>query len=710
MAGVREGQKQLVFGLDIGTRSIVGTVGYMNNGKFHVIAQYAKEHETRAMIDGQIHDIFKVGETIGYVKSQLEKELDIVLTDVCIAAAGRVLRTVTTFVEHAFDSDKEVDEEDINVLSTLGVEKAYEEFMKNHDAEDIKFYCVGYTPMRYYLNGYPIGNLEGHKAKTIGIDLIATFLPDDVVDGLYKAVEIAGLRVANLTLEPIAAIQVAIPEKFRMLNMALVDVGAGTSDISITKDGTITAYGMIPVAGDSLTEIIVQHCLVDFETAEQIKRQSGEKEVVEYLDIMGLPQTIKAQEVAELLETSVEKMAQLVADCIKELNGDKSVSAVFVVGGGGMIPGYTEKLAEALGIVKERVAIRGQEVMQSIVFELDDARKDSMMVTPIGICLSYYEQSNNFIFVEFNGERMKLYDNGKLTVADAAMQAQYPNENLFPKRGQAITFVVNGKARMVRGLQGEAAVILVNGEAADLYTPVHSGDRIEVVASTLGENATQELGRLAELTDRLHIYVNGKKIDLPKTAEVNGKRENEFYQIKEDDDIRIRNHYTVKEIAEFLDMPLGGSICVNDTPAKADTHVYENFTVSWTDEPEETPAEEKHPEPERTPEEPPAEEKHSEPEQKPEEKRTEEEQTEEKQNEPEVSAQEETQIVVFANKKTIVMSGKPQYVYVDIFDYIDFDLSASARKGRAIVTLLNGRPAEYMETLNEGDHIEIYWK
>ena len=66
------------------------------------------------------------------------------------------------------------------------------------------------------------------------------------MDGLYAAVEKAGLYVANLTLEPIAAMNVAIPEKFRLLNIALVDVGAGTSDISITNDGSIIAYGMIP--------------------------------------------------------------------------------------------------------------------------------------------------------------------------------------------------------------------------------------------------------------------------------------------------------------------------------------------------------------------------------------------------------------------------------------------------------------------------------
>ena len=264
---------------------------------------------------------------------------------------------------------------------------------------------------------------------------------------------------------------------------------------------------------------------------------------------------------------------------IKELNGDKPVSAVFVVGGGGMVPGYTEKLAEKLGIVKERVAIRGQEVMQTITFELENARKDAMMVTPIGICLSYYVQSNNFIFVEFNGERVKLYDNGKLSVTDAAMQMQFPNDQLFPRKGEALLFTVNGKTRMVRGEQGEAAVIRVNGDEADMYTQVHNGDRIVVTPSTEGEPAVLELGKLSELGDALQVYVNGKQISLPKTAEVNGHRENEFYRIGQNDDIRIRNSYTVKEIAEFLDVPLGADIRVNDTAAQPDTRVYEHLSL-----------------------------------------------------------------------------------------------------------------------------------
>lgn len=698
MAGVREKQGQLVFGLDIGTRSIVGTVGHLSGGKFHVLAQQFKEHETRAMLDGQIHDIGKVGETIRWVKEQLEMDLNRNLTEVCIAAAGRVLRTVTTYVENSFEAEHEITEEDVYSLASMGVEKAYEEFQDKNDT-DLKFYCVGYTPMRYYMNGYQIGNLVGHKAKTIAIDLIATFLPDDVVDGLCKAVELAGLHVANMTLEPIAAIQVAIPEKFRMLNMALVDVGAGTSDISITRDGTITAYGMIPVAGDSLTDILVQHCLVDFETAEQIKRSAGEQETVEYLDIMGLPQTITAQDVKGLLEESVDKMTQMVAECIKELNGEKAVSAVFVVGGGGMIPGYTEKLAERLGIVKERVAIRGQEVMQNIVFDREDARRDSMMVTPVGICLSYYEQSNNFIFVTFNEERVKLYDNGRLTVADAAMQAQFPNENLFPKRGRALTFHVNGKPRMVRGTQGEAAQILVNGEAADMYAQVRNADRVEVRPSTEGEPPVLELGRLPELSEQLHVYVNGRKFDLPKTAEVNGMRENEFYRVQEQDEILIRNFYTVDEVAELLDVELGEGILVNDIPARHDTKVFENFTVSW-DEPENTKTSAPVSAVKVTIEE-----------------EMEQDEMEQDQEEMESSAvlpeAAETvedvpgTISVVVNQMPVTLRGKQSYVFVDIFDYIDFDLQAG--NGRSILTTVNGRPAEYMAPLHGGDVIIIRW-
>ena len=235
-----KGQGNLVFGLDIGTRSIVGTVGFREGDIFNILAQEAREHETRAMLDGQIHDIAQVGNTILEVKHALENKLDIKLNDVCIAAAGRVLETVEVHIEWELDKEKSITSDDVAHLTSMGIEKAYAQFVESNTS-GLHFYCVGNSVVRYYLNGYQIGNLENHKARSIGADMIATFLPDEVVDGLYKAVEMAGLRVVNLTLEPIAAISVAIPEMYRMLNIGLVDVGAGTSDICITKDGCIIA-------------------------------------------------------------------------------------------------------------------------------------------------------------------------------------------------------------------------------------------------------------------------------------------------------------------------------------------------------------------------------------------------------------------------------------------------------------------------------------
>lgn len=691
---------KLVFGLDIGTRSIVGTVGYRAGEQFYIVAQRVKEHETRAMLDGQIHDIGRVGQTILQVKDQLEKAVGTNLSDVCIAAAGRVLKTVNVRAEHTFPEEKEVTQEDIFALNSQGVELAYEEFHKEDDS-DVKFFCVGYSVVRYYMNNYVIGNLENHKANVIAVDMIATFLPEDVVDGLHKAVELAGLEVVNLTLEPIAAIQVAIPEMYRMLNIALVDVGAGTSDISITQSGSITAYGMIPVAGDALTEAIAQHCLVDFVTAEQMKKECSEKELIEYRDIMGLPQSIKKSELLEVVAPLIDNMTKEVSDKIKELNGGKPVSAVFVVGGGGKIPGYTQALAKHLEIIPERVALRGEEVMQKIQFLEQGIKKDSLLVTPIGICLSYYEQSNSFIFVNFNSRRIKLYDNTKLAVVDAAMQADFPNDGLFPKRGTPLEFTIDGKKRVIRGSLGEAAVITVNGKPADIYTSIYANDIIHVQESTAGAPASCIISKLPEYHATITVEVNEKKILLPKFATVNGELKSGYYEIHENDNIEMLNFYTVRQIADFMDVIIDKTmnIYVNNKRADMETEVYENFSVIWT-------LEELH---FRTEEEEPSQDVQD---------LQDAQDTQDSQNiyeekEPDIKEAEivsaaTAQVGVIVNGKPIVLKGKESYVFVDIFDYIDIDLSKP--QGKGIVTKLNGREAQYMEQLGNGDVIEVYWR
>ena len=761
-----------VFGLDIGTRNVVGTVGYQNDDKeFVVAAQYVREHETRAMLDGQIHDIGRVAKTIKEVKDELEKQTGQPLEEVCIAAAGRVLKTVTTHVEYEYAQESVVTGEDIHTLNLLGIEKAQEALKEVNDTS-YKFYCVGYSTVKFFLNDEVFINLEGHKANKIGEDIIVTFLPEDVVDGLYAAVGQAGLSVANMTLEPIAAINVAIPENYRMLNIALVDVGAGTSDISITRDGSIIAYGMIPHAGDELTEVIVQHFLVDFNMAEHIKLQSTTSDKVTYKDIMSIEHTIPAEDVWEVVAPVVDNIAREVSAKIIELNGDKTVSACFVVGGGGKIHGFTEELAEDLDLPQERVALRGEEVLGEVIFEQEDITKDPLLVTPIGICLNYYDQRNNFIMVRFNGERIKLYDNNRLTIVDAALQAGFPNDELFPKRGTPINFTVNGVARLVRGEAGEGAVVTMNGKPASINTPLEPNSEIVIEPSTAGEAAEYKISQLDEYNHSVITFIiNGRRVSCPRFVQVNGRLEPEDYSIRENDVIETRNYYTVRQIAQFMDLVIDTDqmIYVNNEEADLDTLVYENFSVEWkTDEygvaridnntyndTQESDTDDalvtaEHDENADSVHEkadvdtndtsalaePDADSKESD--------NTVSRTSEQMMNQvldelhddfakeaeasvvpenelPKNDIQEEilkdeiqeedsseNTVTVIVNGEPVELSGKDTYIFVDIFTHISFDLQAG--KGRAIATVINGRDAQFSEELHEGDKIELYWK
>ena len=685
--------EQLVFGLDIGTRSIVGTVGYKQSmDSFVVVAQSVRCHETRAMMDGQIHDIAKVAGTISEVKMELEHQIGRKLTGVCIAAAGRVLKTVTVEVEERLGDENFQDElitaETIHSLEMIGIEKAYEVIRKETQDENVSFYCVGYTVVHYYLNNNMITNLEGHKGNRIAAQILATFLPQEVIDGLYAATEKAGLEVDNLTLEPIAAINVAIPEKFRLLNIALVDVGAGTSDICITKEGTIVAYGMIPMAGDAVTDVIVQAHLVDFATAEEIKiAASMHRKVINYKDIMGIAAQTTPEEVFAETEEKVGEITELVAKKILELNGGKSVSAVFVVGGGGKLPDFVRMLAECLKLPAERVALRGEEVLGAVTFP-EDVKKDPMLVTPIGICLNYYEQKNNFIFVQVNSMRVKLYDNSRLTIVDAALAVGFPNDGLFPRRGAALEFFVNGEKRMVRGEEGEAANILLNGRSAGINTPIEANDVIEIVASTAGGAAHMMVGELAEYKKSIEFTVNKKTIVCPKFARANGELVSEYYDIKTGDKLEIQDFYTLRQLLDFMDVMYQDGMeqeqDLGEVPEEGQQEPVEEAkeedTLNQAVEGDGTPAQEK----ENVPE-----------------------------NGSPVSAEtevavQECDLKINVNSTPVVLKGKREYRVVDILDFYEFDVSTA--HGNRVVIKVNGAPSGFSTRIAHGDFVELYWE
>ncbi|MFQ9918685.1 MAG: cell division FtsA domain-containing protein [Flavonifractor plautii] len=75
-----------------------------------------------------------------------------------------------------------------------------------------------------------------------------------------------------------------------------MDIGAGTSDIAVCRDGSVVGYTMATVAGDEITEALMRACLVDFPTAEAMKLELGRSKSVSFTDILGLEQTLPAEE------------------------------------------------------------------------------------------------------------------------------------------------------------------------------------------------------------------------------------------------------------------------------------------------------------------------------------------------------------------------------------------------------------------------------
>jgi cell division protein FtsA len=651
----------LIFGLDIGTRSIVGILGYEIKGGFHVVASHMELHETRSMIDGQIHDIDQVALTIRKVKESLERKTNKVLTKVCIAAAGRVLETMETSITIEIDESVEITEELIQSLELQGMEKAMHQINYKDAAKELPFYCVGYSVTKYYLNNFEMTNLLGHKGTTIGVDVLSTFLPAEVVNSLYKVMELVGLEVYSLTLEPIAAIQVAIPKEFRLLNIALVDIGAGTSDIAITKGGSIIAYGMIPTAGDEITESIVHQYLVDFKTAEKIKiKASGRGKTVSFKDAIGLKQTIELDHVRQTIEQSKIHLAKLISRKIEELNGGQSTNAVFIVGGGGQLDRFTELIAEDLQLAKERVAIRGKDVLANVTADDKNFKKNPEYVTPIGICLTGLQNNqHDFVEVFLNDESIRIFNTNRLTVMDIVALKGIEPKAFIPSRGNNLTFTFDGQEKVIKGQIGEPAQIYVNQKAVDLAAPIKMHDYIIIIPAKKGEDASVTIDSL--LKGQKYIRLNDEKKLLDIEILVNQTKKSRIYSIENHDVIDIL-YPTLNDVLEAFSVTYSSAF-VNEEKASEDQVIHLGDQIN-TFQSISTP---------ETIEDKP----------------------------------DNTTIHVMVNQENVQLSGKDTYVFVDVFDSIEFDRTKP--KG-TLVTTINHQKAGYMDPIQQGDYIEIYWQ
>ncbi len=509
----REQGRDDVFALDIGTRSIIGVVGRVENGRLHVLAIEKENHGQRAMLDGQIEDIGKVAAVARTVIDRLEKRLKMKLAHVCVAAAGRALKSEQASFRMELPSVQQIDDETIGQLEAGAVSRAEEEIMSQPDLQNNRFYMVGYTAAQYRLDGYPLLTLKSHTGRVLEADVVATFLPREVVESLYAVVAALGLDVASLTLEPIASLNAAIPADIRLLNLVLVDIGAGTSDIAICQDGSVVGYTMATVAGDEVTELLMRNLLVDFQTGERLKMELAAGKPVKYTDILGIEHVMDVEKLRELIQPSIQALAQEIAGRVMEING-KVPSAVFLAGGGSKLEGLRQAVSEALNIDPGRVAIAGNHFQRNAFsdnFELDDPE----YATPLGIAISAgLGLINDSYVVNLNGEPAKLFRSGALTLRDILLMNGYHYKDLIGRTGANLSVTLNGKQLFFRGSPPVQAQLTLNGKPAELSDLAHAGDNLEFSPAESGEDAKRTLGQILGEKFTGQVIVNGARAAL----------------------------------------------------------------------------------------------------------------------------------------------------------------------------------------------------
>ena len=516
-------QKNL-FALDIGTRSVVGIIlEEIDHENYHVLDILSKEHTERAMLDGQIHDVLAVSKIITEIKAELEKKHG-PLTKVNVAAAGRALKTEHAKVTVDITGKPMIQKKDILHLELSAVQQAQAivaEKQSNKDKHQ-NYYCVGYSVLYYQLDDEEIGSLIDQQGDEASVEIIATFLPRVVVESLIAALHRADLEMEALTLEPIAAINVLIPPSMRRLNVALVDIGAGTSDIAITDAGTVIAYGMVPIAGDEVTEAISDQYLLDFPLAEKAKRELLNKEQIVITDILGFEIEVSKDEVIEKVNPVLDRLANSICDEMLRLNNNQPPKAIMLVGGGSLTPEITIKIAQALNLPENRVAIRDINAISTVTLS-DHIDKGPELVTPIGIAISAQKSPVQYRTVYVNEQPVRLFEVKQLTVGDCLLASGIKMNKLYGKPGMAIIISLNGQTITIPGGHGEAPLLLKNDVTSSLDDPVKNEDHLTAIKGSDGVQPKVYIYDLLDGIPEKTVNINGKTYTITAKVFCNGK-------------------------------------------------------------------------------------------------------------------------------------------------------------------------------------------
>jgi cell division protein FtsA len=207
-----------------------------------------------------------------------------------------------------------------------------------------------------------------------------------------KCVQRAGLQVANLTLEPIASATAVLSDEEKEAGVALVDIGGGTTDLAIFKDGIIRHTAVIPFGGNVITKDIREGCNVMQQQAEKLKIRFGSALAEEVFDnriitIPGLkgrePKEISEKNLANIIQARVEEILDYVIWELRRSGYENKLIGGIVLTGGGALLNHIDKLTEYHTGISTRIGVP----VEHLAHGYSDQLSSPVFATSVGLLL-----------------------------------------------------------------------------------------------------------------------------------------------------------------------------------------------------------------------------------------------------------------------------------------------------------------------------------
>ncbi len=378
---------EIVAALDIGTTKVCAIAGRMNEyGKLEILG--VGKVASEGVLRGVVSNIEKTVNAIAEAREIAQRSLSSPFSQVHVGIAGQHIKSLQhrgLLVRH--NDHVEIGANDIEKL----VNDMYKLVLPPGDK------ILHVIPQEY-----TVDNEQGitDPIGMSGVRLEANF---HIITGqitasnnILRCVERTGLRVANMTLEPIASAMAVLSHEEKEAGVALVDIGGGTTDITIFQDGIVRHTAVIPFGGNVVTRDIKDGCTIMIHQAEKLKVRFGSALADEVFDnrIVTIPgvrgrdhKEVSEKNLARIIQARMEEILDYVVWEIRRSGYERKLIAGIVLTGGGALLRNLEKLTELhtgmsarIGSPVEQLAHGYSEQLSSPVFS-----------TAIGLLLKGFE-------------------------------------------------------------------------------------------------------------------------------------------------------------------------------------------------------------------------------------------------------------------------------------------------------------------------------